>query len=58
MVLHLVILRLGHNTKSYRKDVKIKFLRMVTGYAAVECVIKKYETNDYSYSVLKGCDVM
>lgn len=53
-----VILRMGHNTKIYMKDVKIKFLRIVKGYTAVECVIEKYQTNNYSDSGLKGCDVM
>jgi hypothetical protein len=49
---------MGHNTKIYMKDVKIKFLRIVKGYTAVECVIEKYQTNNYSDSGLKGCDVM
>jgi len=57
VVLHLVIRGLGHNTKSYLKDVKIKFLRTVKGYTTVECVIEKYETHNYADSGLKGCDV-
>lgn len=57
MVLHLVIRILGHNKESYLNDVKIKFLLMVKGYTAVECVIEKYETHNYADSGLKGCDV-
>jgi len=44
--------------QDYMKDVKIKFLRMVKGYTAVEYVIEKYETNNYSDSGLNGCYVM
>jgi hypothetical protein len=57
VVLQLVVLGLGHNTKIHERDVEMKFLRIVNGYTAVERILEKYETNNYSDPGILGGDI-